>query len=289
MTPRLNKYFFIFFIFLIYGCGTSPQRQQAINYNNQNNCSEYQNRPTTSICTTYWNNSDTRCDAVIRSEFTKRGVSSSKNSCGEPLYCSKYIGSSPSDLCKTYWSNLDTKCDPFIRGELERRDLQGSADSSVCGTPKNNKNIQNNNSQKNTSCNYSFSELDTRSICGHYWNNAYPQCDSRMADELQKRQVFASPKDQCGVKFNNSSASQTPTIQNNAVTTTSIPSKNSNKGKCDSVVENLTSSQNPVSAACELRYNSMSKESVVCRTNIVSFINMNSKGVGTSLTSCGLK
>jgi len=282
------NYLFIFFIFLFSGCGTTPQRQPTVNYDNQNYCSIYQSRPTASICTTYWNNSDTRCDAFIRSEFVKRGVSASKNSCGEPIYCTKYIGSTPSDLCKTYWSNTDTKCDSFIRGELERRGLQNSADSSVCGAPKNNLNIQNSNPQKNTTCNYSFSELDTRSICGHYWNNAYPQCDSRMADELQKRQVLSSPKEQCGVKFNNSSTAQTNQI-NNAEKTTTNPRNNSNKGKCDSVVENLTNSQNPVAAACELRYNSMAKESILCRTNIVSFINMNSKGVGTSLTSCGLK
>ena len=203
MILRLNKYIYIILIFIISGCGTSPQRQQVNGYDS---CSIYQIRDTSSLCTTYFNNSDTKCDAVIRSEFIKRGVSDSRNSCGEPNYCTQYISSSTTDLCKAYWSNLDTRCDSFIRGELDRRGLQSSKDSSTCGTPKKNINTQNSNSQKNTICNYSFSELDTRSICGHYWNNAYPQCDSRMSDELQKRQVFSSPKEQCGVKFNNSTA-----------------------------------------------------------------------------------
>ena len=110
-----------------------------------------------------------------------------------------------------------------------------------------------------------------------------------MADELQKRQVFSSPKNQCGVKFNNSSAAQESQIKNKTEATTLKPNNNSNKGKCDSVVDNLTTQKNPVSAACELRYNSMAKDSVLCRSSIVSFINMNSKGVGTSLTNCGLK
>lgn len=57
------------------------------------------------------------------------------------------------------------------------------------------------------SCYANFTENSPGTICGWYWENFLPECDSRMRDEMTRRRLVIHPRSECG---NIISSSPTP-------------------------------------------------------------------------------
>jgi len=262
-------------LLILSSCSNSPKYVQPA-YSSTAHCSVYQNLPTSSLCYTYWGNKDTSCDNVIRNEFSKRNVSASNATCGQPLNnlssasCIRISSMNSSEICKAYWDNSNTACDQTMRQELEKRNLQITP-RAVCGLPK---------------CS-DLSNFTPSEICNRYWSNSNVACDGNIREEFAKRKLEIYPKNLCGrPSVTNENTNVTP-LKEPPSSNGSGTNKPSVSKKCESVIDSISTSNNSVKAACELRYKSLSKESILCRSEIVSFINMNSSGVGTDISSCG--
>lgn len=262
---------------LMLSCSNSSKNVQP-SYSNTAHCTVYRNLPTTSLCSTYWENKDTICDGVIFQEFNKRNVHQGKAICGQPLTssqtssCSRYTSMSGSDICKTYWDNSNTACDQSMRQELEKRNLQITP-KAVCGQPK---------------C-ADLSNFTPSEICNRFWSNSNVACDGSIREEFTKRKLQIYPQNSCGrAVINNESLNNTP-LKEPPLPPPNSGNKPTISKKCESVIDSISSSNTAVKTACELRYKSLSRESILCRSEIVSFINMNSSGVGTDFFSCGAK
>ncbi len=62
------------------------------------------------------------------------------------------------------------------------------------------------------SCTFAFQNNTPSQICGWYWNNTFPQCDSAMSAELNRRNLNVSPRQQCGTS-KSSTAAPAPSSQ----------------------------------------------------------------------------
>jgi hypothetical protein len=179
---------------------------------------------------------------------------------------------SSSDICRTYWDNSNTACDQSMRQELEKRNSQITP-KAVCGQPK---------------C-ADLSNFTPSEICNRYWSNSNVACDGSIREEFTKRKLQIYPQNSCGRSVvSNESLNNTP-LKEPPLPPPNSGNKPTISKKCESVIDSISSSNTAVKTACELRYKSLSKESILCRSEIVSFINMNSSGVGTDFFSCGSK
>jgi TPR repeat protein len=57
--------------------------------------------------------------------------------------------------------------------------------------------------------------------------------------------------------------------------------------QCVSFIVTMASKSSPIANACNTRYKSLDDETILCRQELNQFINSNSKGVGSSFSSCG--
>lgn len=182
-----------------------------------------------------------------------------------PKSClSIYQYSSSKNLCDVYWDNKNPMCDNELRILLRDRG-QSVTPRSICGQSLN---ISNPNS-----CNLiNINQLTPISLCNTYYSTS--NCNTEIRSELSKRNLKSTPKDECGSNLN----SNTPIVK--------VTSDNK---QCQSYLNEIYSDYAPVKAACNERYKSKRDETIICRQNLSAFIIANSRGVGTSLETCGIK
>ena len=184
-----------------------------------------------------------------------------------PKSClSIYHNYSSKNLCDIYWENKNPFCDYDLRIILSDR-KQSITPRSICG--------QAINSSPSNSCKLSnISQITPTNLCNTYYSTS--NCNSEIRGELTKRNLKSAPKDDCGNSIN-------------ANLNTQIIKVTSESKQCQSYLNEIYSDSTPVKAACTERYKSKRDETIICRQNLTAFINANSRGVGKSLETCGIK
>jgi hypothetical protein len=102
--------------------------------------------------------------------------------------------------------------------------------------------------------------------------------------ELEVRGLQSAPQNFCGKPWSNINSkepSKTPKVE--------VKKEPVSIEQCKDLSVKFKAMTNPIKVACELNYNSKSKDVVLCKKEIAAFINANSKGVGSDITNCGLK
>lgn len=170
-----------------------------------------------SICRWYHNSTFPECTSQMRSEMASRnqriepfsecgspiGSSQSQTSTGPSQCTQSFQTESSASICGWYWGNTKPHCDDQMRKEFTRRGLAINPKES-CG-----RDIR----QATPVCSQSFAQSSTSLICSSYWNNTNPQCDSRMREELNKRNLRITPKSECGMPEIQPSSTALPMTQ----------------------------------------------------------------------------
>ena len=208
-------------------------------------------------------------------------VENQKSSTSMPLVCPSpeiYKTMTPSSICTSYWSRGQDPCDYYMAQELDKRNLHYGPRSN-CGQPKTITPPRLVAPAIPQTCNIqSFSDIDPQSLCRIYINNENRVCDNGIRTELTRRQLKITPPNECGEPLIPEKIAKIEiTLPNNI-----LPS-------CTNVINGFTSHSEPVRAACDFRYKSAVRESIICRKSVTEFINLNSKGVGNNSQTCGLK
>jgi hypothetical protein len=105
-----------------------------------------------------------------------------------------------------------------------------------------------------------------------------------MRIELESRGLQSAPQNFCGKPWSNVNLQEPPKTPKLEVKKDPISNE-----QCKDLSVKFKAMTNPIKVACELNYNSKSKDVVLCKKEIAAFINANSKGVGSDITNCGLK
>lgn len=145
-------------------------------------------------------------------------------------------------------------------------------------------------SPSSSACTFAFQNNTPNQICGWYWGNTFPQCDSVMSAELNRRNLYVSPRQLCGTS-KSSTPAQTASSQTCGFNFNNDPAERicnwywgNTFRQCDSVMAaelnrrnlNLSpqsicgtpratpSTQRPATSACTLNYRSV-PTSDICR------------------------
>ncbi len=286
------KHVLILLCLLFVGCGVQPKlSNNSQSSPNSEYCSaKYSSLTTESICRSYHSNSELTCDHKMRSILGERNVIVGNiTTCGSSVVQSMpsnqdiksndinnsqncpytFSGNSTQDICNQLWSSSNTVCASKHRDELIRRGINWTPQNN-CGTPINNKSTRQTsavqNSDANELCKLSHKQSKTQGLCQALWSNN-SACKDFISTEIKSRDKLSEPKELCG--YSN----------------LALPSNLSSI--CKATFNNFLRQENPVKAACIFRYASLEKETIICRSSILDFINLHSNGVGNNLNTCG--
>jgi hypothetical protein len=197
------------------------------------------------------------CASTPKTSNTATAPIQSRDSC-QTKY--QFVGSS--QLCKTYWTNGDVSCDLVIRQIITNRKENMSPE--ICGTPI---------SSNTLSCsNSAIANLSSNEICNRLNTEKNSQCSTNLRGELSSRDQFSTPRDICG----------TQNLSNLVI-------PYSDTEKCNLFINKISSLPTFISSACRYRFNSLEDETILCRNELNLFINLNSEGLGTNSSSCGIR
>lgn len=314
MMKYLRPFLYVALSIILVGCA-NPKNDTTQKY--QQCRAVYSNKSGKEICRSYWNNSDYACDDAMRSLMgtainsdacraertaSNQNPSQSYNQSRNAVnaYCqSKYSRTNTPSICQSYWSNSDQQCDQAMREIVESRGITVSGNScygvyvpqqrqttSTANNASPKENID--NSAISRICRRDYISTPTNILCQSYWLNSDQKCDSAIREIITERGVNIT-SNSCFVDRNRYSASSTnpTTIDSSAQNRLVIP--NASSARCESFIRGIVSASNPIETACKFRYNSLQEETILCRKELNSIINDNSKGVGTSSSTCGIK
>jgi hypothetical protein len=272
MTTYALKILGIVLSILIVGCANNIQSTPRNTTTPQSCISTYQYYSSKNLCDTYWDNKNPQCDATLKSLLNNRGQSvSPRSTCGQSMInpnsniCSltNITQLTPASLCNAYYST--NNCNTEIRNELTRRNLKL--------TPRNDCGLS--LSSNSNTCNLTnINRLTSASLCNTYYSSS--NCNTEIRSELTQRNLKSTPKDECGSSLNQNANTQAIRV-------------NTQNKQCQSYLNEIYSNSEPLKAACMERYKSKRDETIICRQNLSAFIIANSRGVGTSLETCGIK
>ena len=270
MKKYTQKILGIVLLLFIVGCANNIQPTARNTTTPQSCLSNYQYYSSRNLCDTYWDNKNPQCDNTLRILLTDRGqLVTPRSMCGQSIIHSNSNSCNltnitqltPSSLCNTYYST--SNCNVEIRNELSRRNLK-STPRNDCGSSL---------STNSSSCNLTnINQLTSSQLCNTYYSTS--SCNTEIRSELSKRNLKSTPKDDCGLNFNSN---------------TQLLRINSETKQCQSYLNEIYTNPTPLKAACTERYKSKRDETIICRQNLSAFITANSRGVGTSLETCGIK
>jgi hypothetical protein len=272
MTNYIEKIFLIVFLIFVAGCANNTQPTPQSTTVPQSCLSTYQYYSSKNLCDIYWDNKNWRCDNDIRILLRDRGQSvAPRSTCGQAINSShtntcnltNITQLTSASLCNAYYST--NNCNTEIRNELTKRNLKLTP-RNECGLSL---------SSPSNACNLTnITQLTPTSLCNIYYSTS--NCNTEIRRELTQRNLKSTPKDDCGTSLNANSNIQLIKI-------------NVGNQRCQSYLNEIYNNPSPLKAACMERYKSIRDETIICRQNLTSFITANSRGVGTSLETCGIR